>query len=62
METDDQGQDWCLKLHIPTKWVNKYKLFKDKWSVIRPDVSIKLSDKYHSKGELSDGVYAEIHK
>eukprot|EP00975_Prorocentrum_lima_P048061 10050497-Prorocentrum_lima.AAC.1 len=35
---------------------------KDKWNVIRPDVPIELSDKYHIKGKLLDGVYAEIHK
>eukprot|EP00975_Prorocentrum_lima_P031560 6625103-Prorocentrum_lima.AAC.1 len=38
------------------------KLFKDKWETIRPDVPIDLPSKYYDMSDLTDGVYAEIHK
>eukprot|EP00975_Prorocentrum_lima_P020605 4334408-Prorocentrum_lima.AAC.1 len=60
VETDGQGQDWRIQLHIPTNLQQKrvdqqFKLSKDNWAVIRPGVPIEKSDKYHSKEKLLDG-------
>eukprot|EP00975_Prorocentrum_lima_P008242 1761341-Prorocentrum_lima.AAC.1 len=54
METGDSGHDWRLKLHIPmglTQEVveEQMHLFRAKWEVVRPDVPMEWSDKYHNK-------------
>eukprot|EP00975_Prorocentrum_lima_P066952 12912114-Prorocentrum_lima.AAC.1 len=64
LETDDPGQDWRVNLHIPiniqqTDADQQVKSFKDKWAGIRSDVLVKKSDRYHNKGKLLDGVFAE---
>eukprot|EP00975_Prorocentrum_lima_P071634 12938811-Prorocentrum_lima.AAC.1 len=40
--------------------VNK---FKEQWGErLGPDVAVEWSDRYHRRGDLSEGVYAEIRK
>eukprot|EP00975_Prorocentrum_lima_P054020 11329305-Prorocentrum_lima.AAC.1 len=40
----------------------QFKLLKDKWEELRTDVPIDLSSTFYNKGDLMEGVYAEVHK
>eukprot|EP00975_Prorocentrum_lima_P018129 3819938-Prorocentrum_lima.AAC.1 len=67
LEAGLPGQDWCLKLHIPMKLTptfvdEQFKWFKEKWEDRRPDVPVEFSSTYYGKGDLMDGVHAEIHQ
>eukprot|EP00975_Prorocentrum_lima_P065049 12901054-Prorocentrum_lima.AAC.1 len=66
METGDDGPVWEVKLHFPHELSQEHlttqmDIFKNKWDTLRPDVSVGCSDKYDRVGDLSDGVYADIH-
>eukprot|EP00975_Prorocentrum_lima_P071106 12935826-Prorocentrum_lima.AAC.1 len=67
VETGNHGHDCRIKLHLPKEMgedfvhEQEFKL-RSKWEAIRPDVPCEWSDKYHKRGDLDDGMYAEIHK
>eukprot|EP00975_Prorocentrum_lima_P069157 12924577-Prorocentrum_lima.AAC.1 len=67
VETNDAGKCWRINLHVPASQgqpdaEQQVKSFKDKWIDIRPEVSVEMTAKYHEKGRLLDGAYAEICK